>query len=235
MDGRPITVLLTCEHGGNQVPVKYRKHFRPYRELLQTHRGWDPGTKQLGERWQKALNCELRLATITRLLVDLNRSSYHRSVFSEVTRDLPVDERLSLLASYHTPHRTGVQSAIAREIEQGIRVLHIGIHSFTPVLAGVVRTADIGLLYDPARTWEATTARQWRQLLKLSEAAPRVRMNYPYLGTSDGLTTFLRTQFPSDRYAGIEIEVNQQFPMSGGKAWQAIQKACISSFERLLA
>ncbi len=234
MADRPITVLLSCEHGGNAVPNAYRKLFRPYRELLQTHRGWDPGTQQLGERWQKELGCELQLATVTRLLADLNRSPRHRSVFSEVTRNLPAAEKQTLLAHFHTPHRTRVQNAITEAVQQGQRVLHIGIHSFTPVLNGEVRTADIGLLYDPARTWEADIARQWRQLLKQHETT-RVRMNYPYLGTSDGLTTFLRTQFPVDCYAGIELEINQRFPLDGGKAWRTIQSQCVATFASALA
>jgi len=37
----------------------------------------------------------------------------------------------------------------------------------------------------------------------------RVRMNYPYSGTSDGFTTQLRKQLPAARYAALEIETNQ--------------------------
>jgi hypothetical protein len=37
-----------------------------------------------------------------------------------------------------------------------------------------------------------------------------VRRNYPYLGRSDGLTTYLRRRFDRDRYVGVEIEVNQR-------------------------
>jgi hypothetical protein len=38
----------------------------------------------------------------------------------------------------------------------------------------------------------------------------RVRRNYPYLGKTDGLTTYLRRQFPAEQYLGIELEVNQR-------------------------
>ena len=37
----------------------------------------------------------------------------------------------------------------------------------------------------------------------------KVRFNYPYKGTSDGLTTTLRKKF-GPRYVGIEIEINQK-------------------------
>jgi hypothetical protein len=36
-----------------------------------------------------------------------------------------------------------------------------------------------------------------------------VRRNYPYRGTADGFTTYLRRQFSARKYLGIELEVNQ--------------------------
>ncbi len=232
---RSTMVLLTCEHGGNEVPREFRKLFSPHRDLLQTHRGWDPGTKQLAELWCKRIACELHLATVTRLLVDLNRSPNHRSVFSEVTRELPLTEKQRLLVEYHQPHRNAVTESIRNAIEGGHRVLHIGVHSFTPQLNDEVRNADIGLLFDPRRAWEKNLSRQWQSELRSSKLQPRVRLNYPYRGISDGLTTTLRKQFSDDYYAGIEIEVNQAIPLAGGAAWRAYQSLCIESLGAMLA
>jgi len=36
------------------------------------------------------------------------------------------------------------------------------------------------------------------------------RRNYPYLGCSDGFTTWLRQRFPERCYVGIELEINQK-------------------------
>ncbi len=231
---RPITVLLTCEHGGHQVPPDYRKLFAPHRDLLKTHRGWDPGTKELAEQWQRTLRCGLHVATITRLLVDLNRSAQHRSVFSEITHQLPAHEKLDLLNIYHTPHRSCITEAVRSAIASGQRVLHVGVHSFTPVLKNEVRNADVSLLYDPASRWEVELSNRWRTALKTSLVQPRVRLNYPYRGYTDGLTTTLRKLFPADCYAGIEIEVNQAIPLSGGTSWRNYRAACIDSFSELL-
>jgi predicted N-formylglutamate amidohydrolase len=232
---RPLTVLLSCEHGGNQVPAKYRQLFAPHRELLQTHRGWDPGTKQLAERWQRELDCELHVATVTRLLVDLNRSANHRSVFSEITADLPVAEKQKLLDVFHTPHRQRVIDSVAKAVKAGRRVLHVGVHSFTPQLNGVVRNADVSLLYDPASSWESELSNRWRESLRALKVEPRVRLNYPYRGNTDGLTTTLRKLFPAGTYAGIEIEVNQTIPLAGGVMWRNYQAACIDSLANALA
>ena len=232
---RPTTVLLTCEHGGNQVPADYRKLFAPHRELLKTHRGWDPGTLELAEQWQQSLDCELHAATITRLLVDLNRSPNHKNVFSEVTSDLPTSEKLDLLSIYHTPHRSRITEHIRSAIARGQRVLHIGVHSFTPVLNDEVRNADVSLLYDPASKWEVELCKRWQVALRQAAVEPRVRLNYPYRGYTDGLTTTLRKLFPADCYAGVEIEVNQAIPLRGGPTWKNYRAACIDSLTAILA
>jgi predicted N-formylglutamate amidohydrolase len=235
MSLRPLTVLLSCEHGGNQVPMEYRQLFAPHRALLQTHRGWDPGTKQLAERWQRELACKLHVATVTRLLVDLNRSPSHRSVFSEITRDLPLAEKQKLLAVYHAPHRQAIIDSVKSAVAAGQRILHVGVHSFTPQLNGEVRNADVSLLYDPASEWESQLSRRWRESLRRSTLEPRVRLNYPYRGNSDGLTTTLRKLVPADCYAGIEIEVNQSIPLAGGAIWREYQAACIDSLNAVLS
>lgn len=232
---RPLTVLLSCEHGGNKVPAEYRQLFASHHALLQTHRGWDPGTKQLGESWQRELNCELHVATVTRLLVDLNRSPNHRSVFSEITRDLPTEEKQTLLATYHTPHRQRVIDSVEKAVDSERRVLHIGVHSFTPELNGEVRNADVSFLYDPASQWESELSHRWREALRVSKPDPRVRLNYPYRGNTDGLTTTLRKLTPPGTYAGIEIEVNQAIPLAGGTLWRDYQAACIASLASVLA
>ena len=82
-------------------------------------------------------------------------------------------------------------------------------YSFTPVLAGQTRRADIGLLYDPGRRDEARFARAFRSAARAIDPELRVRFNYPYRGTTDGLTTTLRRELPPARYLGIELEVNQ--------------------------
>lgn len=106
-------------------------------------------------------------------------------------------------------------------IAAGARVIHVSAHSFTPILDGQARTADIGLLYDPSRAFESRVCRSWRD--RLATAAPhlRVRRNYPYRGTADGFTTYLRTRFPMDRYAGIELEVNQRLAQGSAPKWRS--------------
>ena len=36
-------LIITCEHGGNEVPAAYAPLFAGHEALLPTHRGWDAG------------------------------------------------------------------------------------------------------------------------------------------------------------------------------------------------
>jgi predicted N-formylglutamate amidohydrolase len=210
-------ILVTAEHGGNAVPAGHAEMFRGADDLLASHRGWDPGTADLARALAEEFDAPCFVAQVTRLLVDLNRSPGHPRVFSEFTRALSPAERTRLLESYHTPHRARVEATVAREIAEGAPVLHLAIHSFTPVLSGEERRADLALLYDPRRPAEAELARGWIRALRERLPGWRVRRNYPYLGKADGLTTTLRRRFPDPAYLGIEIEVNQGSITAAGR------------------
>jgi len=196
---------------------------------LQSHRGWDPGALELAEHFAARYHAPLFASTVTRLLVELNRSLHHRRLFSEFMRSLTAAEKEDILAAYYLPHRQAVEEHIARERDRGRCVVHIGVHTFTPVLDGEVRQADIGLLYDPKRPAERAWCDAWQSRLAETAPALRVRRNYPYLGTADGFTTYLRTRFADRDYAGIELEVNQRFPLQAKAAWRKLQAALVTS------
>ncbi|MGH8118983.1 MAG: N-formylglutamate amidohydrolase [Gammaproteobacteria bacterium] len=84
------------------------------------------------------------------------------------------------------------------------------VHSFTPKLGKELRRADIGLLYDPRRRGERILCRKLQAILSQAAKGLIVRRNYPYRGTDDGLTTYLRKRYSEGQYLGIEIEINQK-------------------------
>jgi len=218
-------VLITCEHGGNDIPAAYRHWFRGHETALETHRGQDPGALALARDMAQACRAQLVCSTVSRLLVELNRSPGHPRLYSDITRALPQAEKHALLVRYYLPYRKQVESRIVAALRACRRVVHVSSHSFTPILDGVRRHADIGLLYDPSRAFETRFCLAWRQALL--EAAPGliVRRNYPYRGTSDGLTTHLRRRFSASQYIGIEIEVNQKHTLGDARRWARLRRA----------
>lgn len=222
-------LVITCEHGGNSIPSAYRSLFVGADDVLASHRGYDPGALELAERLAQSIDAPLFYSTTSRLLVELNRSLRHPSLFSFYTRELSSERQAQVIEQHWRPYRTEVETELARLIASGRKVLHLSAHSFTPELNGEVRRADIGLLYDPRRTHESAFCASWRERLRVLDSSLIVRRNYPYLGTADGFTTALRQQFGDDSYSGIELEVNQKWPLAGGPEWQRLQAILIES------
>jgi len=224
-------LLVTCEHGGNRVPGRYQGLFAGQDRLLGTHRAQDIGSLEMARTIARRLDAPLVACTTTRLLVDLNRSLRHPRLFSEFTRGLPQAERDRILQAHYAPYRVAVEAWIGIQRRP---VLHVSSHSFTPVLDGEARQADIGLLYDPRRERERTLAARWKAAILDRRPGLRVRFNYPYAGRADGLTTALRRLFPDERYAGIELEVNQRLPLTGGRDWAALRRVLAGALETAL-
>lgn len=202
-------LLLTCEHAVNEVPQAYRYLFAGREEVLSTHRGYDLYALDIAGQLARAFHAPLLAAKVTRLLVDCNRSPASRNLFSPYSRPLPRQEKERVRASWHTPHQEAAADAVFRVIETGALAVQLAIHSFTPVLNGRIRTADLGLLYDPARPRERKLCGRWLEELRQAAPALRLRRNYPYLGKTDSLPTMLRKRFPEERYLAIELEINQ--------------------------
>lgn len=215
--------LVTCEHGGKRVPAAYAPLFAGREALLSSHRGHDAGALTLARELSAALHAPLVSSTTSRLLVDLNRSVGHRARFSEITGPLPRDQRDEIDARYYLPYRRRVERVIANAVHHGSRVVHISSHSFTPVMDGRVRTADVGFLYDPHRQPETDLARHWMTALQQRDAELRLRRNYPYTGRADGFCAWLRRRYPPEVYAGLELEVNQRYVTTGGPAWPKLR------------
>jgi predicted N-formylglutamate amidohydrolase len=200
--------ILTCEHGGHQVPARWRHLFDGADDVLRSHRGWDRGALCTFRMLAPEIADAAFFSNTTRLLVDLNRSVGHRALFSEFTRDLPEAQRREILRRYYYPFRNRVAETIRSWRQRGDTVVHISVHSFTPVLDGESRNADVGLLYDPGRDLEKCLCRRWKALLCRAAPGYRTRLNYPYRGTADGFTKWLRDAHPTG-YAGIELELNE--------------------------
>jgi predicted N-formylglutamate amidohydrolase len=183
----------------------------------------------------RAFRAPLVTSTISRLLVDLNRSIGHPQLFSTATRGLGADVREEIVGRCYQPYRSQVERLVRQAVARGRRVIHISSHSFTPVLGGKVRRADVGLLYHPGRHGEAELCARWKAALLPFAPEFRVRRNYPYAGRADGLTSHLRMRFPPGAYVGIELEVNQKIVLAAGRRWTQLRRVLIDSLRAACA
>lgn len=203
------SLVLSCEHGGARVPAAARTWFASAgaRRALASHRGHDAGALAIARVLAERLAAPLVAHTVSRLVVDTNRSLEHPSLHAEFLAEAPPAVRGRLVDVHWRPHRERVRAAVEAALAAEGAVLHVGVHTFTPRLAGVDRRCDVALLYDPAREAERALARAWLTALRARRPDLRLRRNHPYRGTSDGLTTTLRRAL-GPRYLGIELEVS---------------------------
>ena len=233
---RSLTLILSCEHATSHLPDLYRPLLAGSIAQLDTHKGYDPGALEFARLLAATLSSPLFAGSVSRLLVDLNRSlSNHRSPPIQPGCELAAALKEEILARYYLPYRLQVEEAIVGSLRQEKTVLHLSIHSFTPVLDGALRTADIGFLYDPGRAREKEFCGKWRAALAAGDARWRLRRNYPYRGTSDGFVTALRKKFPPHRYLGIELEINQIYPLKRKADWLGLQHQLLESFIEALS
>ena len=217
-----MKLMLTCEHASNRLPASFMKAVPT--EVLKTHRAYDIGAcavfRKLVRFAKPEFYCE---GNFSRLFVDLNRTITNKSAFSEYHETLKASDKSAAekakaqATAYWMEYRTAIEKFVESALKQKKRaaksepsIVHLGIHSFTPELNGKVRNADIGILYDPTRPQERAYANVIKTEIKRLYPTMKVRFNYPYKGSSDGLTTTLRKKF-GPRYVGIEIEINQKF------------------------
>jgi predicted N-formylglutamate amidohydrolase len=221
--------LISCEHGGNRIPAAYRSLFAGSDALLNSHRGYDMGALLMAKGLAAAFRAPLVASTVSRLLVDLNRSIGHPQLFSIATRGVPASVREQIVARYYRPYRAWVERFVRQSVARHRRVIHISSHSFTDNLDGKVRHTDVGLLYHPARRGEVELCARWKAALAALAPELRVHRNYPYAGKGDGLTSYLRLRFSQRAYVGVELELNQSLVLAAGRPWIMLRRMLVDS------
>lgn len=207
--------VVTCEHASPQIPEHWQPVLADHLAGRDDHEIWDPGAGEIAQELARLLETPLFPGEVSRLLVDLNRSLSHRDLFAPPVRDLPATRRTEILYRYYYPYRHRVLQEVESLLADRKYVIHLSVHSFTPVLAGETRENDFGLLYDPWRTAEKELAEVWLHYLRRRTPHDHVCLsNRPYPGISDGHVPVLRKLFKRRSYLGFELEFNQKHPLA---------------------
>ena len=208
---KEIPLIVTCEHASNKVPSYLKKYFLDEEFILNTHHAYDLGIEAIFnkavKKWNPFYSCK---GNYSRLCIDLNRSLHHPRLFSKYTNTASTEIKKQLLQEWNS-YREPVVKAIQKQLllAPSKSCFHLSVHSFTPQINGIERNADIGILYDPARSLEKEVALELKKRILEQNPLLKIKMNYPYLGKSDGFATSLRIEF-SKGYVGIELEINQK-------------------------
>jgi predicted N-formylglutamate amidohydrolase len=196
-DGRGPCVFV-CDHASNWVPPQLQGlGLQPAQ--LERHIAWDPGAVELARRLSDLLDAPLVHATVSRLVLDVNREpTHHGSVvtISEDTvipgnRELSVEERSRRVQFIYEPYHQALANVIERCVARHAALGVVSIHSFTPVYRQERRPWHIGVLSGDDR-------RLAQPLLELLRASGELHVgdNQPYAPT-DGVYHTL------DRHASV--------------------------------
>jgi predicted N-formylglutamate amidohydrolase len=205
-------VLIVGDHASNRVPQGIDLGID--RALLSTHIGWDIGVASLAH----ALQAPAYLASVSRLVVDLNRDPGDPALvpLSSDGHDIPGNhgDTSGRIAEYWQPYHDD----LARQIVLTEPVLLLSLHSFTPQLSArpeEQRPWEVGVLYN-------NDDRAARIAIPLLEAAGIVTGDQlPYSGKLLNATMNRHGEANGIPYLGLEVRQDQIDSDEGVTHWAA--------------
>jgi predicted N-formylglutamate amidohydrolase len=210
-------ILIVADHASAQVPPDIDLGISP--DVLTRHVAIDIGVAPLAERLCAMLGCSALLATVSRLVCDLNREEEAPGVFPLESDGIAIPGnhidaagREDRLARFFRPYHTGIDAAIERDPP----ALIVSLHSFTPLLASrpeEKRPWQIGILYNQ----DERAPRIALPLLKTAGIA--AGDNEPYSGRVLNATMNRHAEARGIPYLGVEVRQDLIGGEAGVSAW----------------
>ena len=148
-------VLILCDHAGKAVPKALHGLGLLERDLGQ-HIGWDIGAAEVAQRLAARFDAPLLMSSYSRLVIDCNRKLDDPTSIPPVSDGVTVPGNAVLSAADRAaraeaafwPYHRAVDQAIAGFSARAIKPAIVIIHSFTPVMNGIARPWEFGILWD---------------------------------------------------------------------------------------
>lgn len=199
--------LLVCDHASRRFPQALgTMGLDPVARIC--HLAWDIGAGQLTEMLAESLGYTAVLAEYSRLVVDCNRNLMDPSAFLEFgdgvvvpgNRNLNQQQKDARASEIYWPYHYAVDVEIKRLSAIDYPPALFAIHSFTPVMNGVSRPWEIGILWDADRPTAEIVIEGFR------EAGYFVGDNEPYSGKAPmDFTIDHHAEAANLPHVGIEI------------------------------
>ncbi len=206
-------VLTIVDHASNHVPDGSKLGIDA--GLLETHIAWDIGASALAE----ALGFPAFLATISRLVIDMNREKDAPGIVPTSSDGVIIPgnagDTSDRISSYWEPYHLALEERIASTMPR----LLVSLHSFTPSLSSRptdARPWEIGILYN-------RDDRAARIAIPLLEAAGViVGDQLPYSGKILNATMNRHGEGTGTPYLGIEVRQDLIDSAEGVTKWARI-------------
>lgn len=227
-------LLIVADHASAEVPPGVHLGVAP--TVMADHMAVDIGTDALARRLSRALSAPAIIATVSRLVIDLNRDPADLGAIPASSDGhripgnwgLPQAERELRVRAIHVPYH----DAISRQISVQRPALIVSIHSFTPRLASrpdEQRPWPVGILYNR----DDRAARLG--IVALASRGLHVGDNQPYSGRDLNYTMDRHAEAQRIPYLGIEVRNDGLTTKEGIARWTHILADCIANVRRSLS
>lgn len=221
-DGR-AAVLLVCDHASRSIPPELANLGLEESELSR-HIAWDIGAAAVTRALSARLDAPAVLGGFSRLIIDPNRYPGHEASILERAdgvvvpgnRGLDKAQRASREAAFFRPYHDALSKCLAALQHRGPPPAVLSIHSFTPMLEGVRRPWEIGIL------WDRDTRLPVPLIQRLSADGIVTGDNQPY-NARDGIGYTIVEHAEPDSLLHALIELRQDLidTRHGVEAWAA--------------
>jgi len=219
IEGANSRCLIVCEHASNRVPEGFV--LRLPAAVMRTHIAIDIGAANLSRALAGLLGCGAHLATVSRLVVDLNRPADVPSLIPQVSDGVAVPGNIGL-DDAEIGRRRELHRAFHARLEARIAAhppaLLISVHSFTPSLASEPshRPWPIAVL------WNKDDRAAIPGLEALRRHADPVGANQPYSGIELNYTMDRHGEATGIPYLGLEVRQDMIADATGVDHWAAV-------------
>lgn len=203
-------VLTIVDHASNHVPDEVDLEIDP--ALLETHIAWDIGAAALA----RALGFSTFLATISRLVVDLNREEDADGIVPKTSDGVVIPGNDGNVGNRIDRYWRPYHSELAHIIARARPTILLSLHSFTPTLSSQPeskRPWEIGVLYNQ----DDRAARLAIPLLE--KQGVMVGDQLPYSGTTLNATMNRHGEGTGTPYLGIEVRQDLIGDAAGVAKW----------------
>lgn len=148
-------LIILCDHATNHIPEGFDK-LGLENAHLEDHIAYDLGAEAVTRKMCSMMGGAAVLAPVSRLLIDCNREPDHPTLVPAVSDGIaiPANQDLSpraieaRKASYYYPFHDACAALVESHLDEGIVPLVVGMHTFTPEMAGEKRPWHAGFLWN---------------------------------------------------------------------------------------
>jgi predicted N-formylglutamate amidohydrolase len=223
--------VLVCDHASNRIPERYQGLGLSAVDRLR-HIAWDPGALAVSLRLVELLDAPLVHSTISRFVIDCNRTFAAAGLIAEISETTEVpgnrlvgdNERGRRIADFYLPYHQAIENLLNRRAAQGADTILVAVHSFTPVYDGVARPWPVGLVHGIDDHY----SRGVFEALRATEPELNVGWNEPY--ASLNAVTYTLEHHGDGRglkSTMIEIRHDEILEPEGVARWASLLAQCL--------